>query len=347
MVFDFNIGDAIEIKRGDKKYRTIVERQISDDTILIYTPIEKGRVLLVSEKEIIEVVFVVLDSKKGKYDVYSFSSIVSGRELRDRIPMLRLQAIGNVKKIQRRDFYRLNIVKPLLIEKLEGEGSVEIITKDISAGGLMAVSPMQLKKDDEYLVYVNIFAEAPVVLSARVLSCDPYNDGVGRFLVRFFFTNIDKKVQSDMIRQINQMQVMELRRRKYYSPSYGDALKSHIDDELLDQFNVDSAFDRRLTYLSAANILLSLVIVVLFLMTRPDSHWFPIFGSEQTSELNMNALRFNLFSSSLLFILSGIGIALERAHYQGRRSVNKLYIFFLLFAIISLLILVTIITSFV
>lgn len=348
MTAGLNIGDAIELKRGNKAYRTVVvDMQVSEGFITVYAPIEKGRVLLVSENERMEAVFVLLDPQKGKYDVFMFESIVTSREVQDKIPMLKLKAVTECKKIQRRDFYRLNIVKPLLIEKIEGEGSVEILTKDISAGGLMAVSPNQLKVDDDYLVYMNIFQESPIVLSSKVLSCEPYIEEKGRYLVRFYFTNIDKRVQSEMIKQINQLQSIELLRRKKSSQPYGGALRAHIDDELLDKFNIDEAFDRKLRYLLFVELSLVFIIIVLFVSASPSKGWLPFFGGEVYTGWNVDALKFNIFVSSVLFMLSGLGLTLERSHYQGRKPIAYSLVFFLGFSLISLLVLITIITSFI
>ncbi len=346
MIIDFTIGDAIELKLGEKIYRTIVEDQVSPDTILVYAPIEKGRALRFSESDSIDAIFVLSDPQSGKYDVYTFNALIVGRELHDRIPMLKLKAVSECKRIQRRDFYRLNIVKPLLIERIEGEGSIEIITRDISAGGIMAVSPKKLPLDAEYLVYINIIQDSPIVLVSKVLSCESYVKGEGRYLIRFVFTNIDKKLQSDLIRQINQLQAIELRRRKYItSASYSRALKNYIDDELLDKFNIDQTFDRRLRYLVAFKILLTLIIVALFLMAKPSKHWFPFFGDSQELGWNVDALKMSLFLSSVLFVLSGLGIIIERIHYRGRKRMPYSLPLFLGLSMFAILGFISIITT--
>ncbi len=342
---DFNIGDGLEIVRDGKQYRTIVERQIDESTLVIYTPIEKARAVPIRQDETLELIFPMLEPQSQKYDVYSFKATVIARQLLDNISMLKVKAISTPEKIQRRDFYRLNIVKSMLIEKLHGEGTIEIITKDVSAGGMMVVSPKQLKVDDEYLVYMNIFAESPLVLTAKVLSNEQNSKDKEHYICRFVFTNVDKKVQGALITQINHLQVLELRRRKYNSPSYKEALKASLDDELLDRYNIDKNVDKKIRYLMFVNIALVLVVVILFLMASPNTTWAPFFGRQVQKSWDYSLIKIDTFLSTALFILSGLGLVFDRTHYQGRKQVNMFFVVVFLFSLFTLLGFITFVTS--
>lgn len=342
---DFNIGDGLEIVREGKQYRTIVERQIDENTLVIYTPIEKARAVPIRQDETLELLFPMLEPQSQKYDVYSFEATVLARQLLDNISMLKIKAITTPKKVQRRDFYRLNIVKSMLIERVHGEGAIEIITRDISAGGMMCVSPKKLEIDDEYLIYMNIFSESPLVLTAKVLSSDRNNKDKDHFICRFIFTNVDKKVQGALITQINHLQVLELRRRKYNSPSYKEALKASLDDELLDRYNIDKNADKKIRYLMLSNIALILVVIVVFLMASPNTSWAPFFGRQIQQSWDYRLIKVDAFLSTILFILSGLGLLIDRTHYHGRKQINIFFVVTFLLSLFVLLAVITFVTS--
>ncbi len=344
MQFNFKTGDAVEIKREGKIYRTIVENQYEDGSILMYSPIEKGRVLTIRPDEILEFMYVILDNENGKYDVYSFTGKIISRELIDGIPVLKVEPLSVAKRVQRRSFYRLSIVKPLLIERVDSDETIEIITRDISAGGMLAISPKRLEVNEEYLVYVNIFNESPLVLSGKILSCDKGKEDEYRYIVRFCFTNIDKKVQSDMIRQINQLQVMEIRRMKNSSPAYKDAIRTYLDDELLDRFNLDNIVDSRSKYLMALNIVLLLMFVVVFAMSIPKKSFLPLLSEQKISTWNIEMLKIDFFLSLAMMLNSGLGLIYDRFHYSGRKQANLFFVVMLILSIIFLLSMVTTIT---
>lgn len=337
MDINFNVGDAVELLVEEKKYRTVVERQIDAETTMIYAPITKGHVLPIKEGEKIEIVFVVLEAEQNKYDVYTYEAVVESREINSSVPMLTVKALSPPKKIQRRDFFRLNIVKTILIESVVDDSTIEVVTQDISAGGMQAISPKKLNKDDEYLVYMNIFAEFPIVLRAKVLSSELTDTEYNRYVNRFYFTNIDKKLQGDMIRQINNLQVLEIRRRKMDSPLYKDSLKSYLDEELLDRYNLDKKVDKKLRYLSFFNIALALLMLMVFVMAMPNTEWAPLFGSQVKRSWNFPLLKIDIFISAALFLASSLGSIYDRMNYGSRRQINLFFVLMLLFSTLFLL----------
>ncbi len=337
MDINFSIGDAIELTRDDKKYRTVVEKQIDYENILIYSPIEKGHVLPIRVGEQLELVYVVLDPENNKYDVYSFMAVVVSRDVQDSIPMLMVKCLNKPKKVQRRDFYRLNIVKTVLIESLEDDSTIEVITQDVSAGGMQAVSPKRLNVGSEYLVYMNIFTDFPIVLSAKILSSDPRDSEYTRYVNRFYFTNIDKKIQSEMIRQINHLQVLEIRRRKMNATGYKNSIKTYLDDELLDRYNLDKKIDSRIRYLTFIDIFVALISFVLFVMAMPNTDWMPLFGSKPLHSWNKSLLKLDILVSTLLFLISSFGLVYDRMHYNNRRHINVFFVIMLIVSVIALL----------
>lgn len=337
MDLNFNVGDAIELTIEEKRYKTVVEKQIDKEVLMIYSPISKGQVLAVREGQYLDVAFSALEQDQDKYDVYSYRALVIGREIVGNVPMLTLQAISAPKKVQRRDFFRLNISKTLLIENIKNESTIEVVTQDISAGGMQAISPKKLIKDEEYLVYMNIFEDFPIVLSAKVLSSELADMEYNRYVNRFYFTNMDKKLQADMVKQINNLQIIEIRKRKLTSPMYVDELNSFLDEELLERYNLDNKVDRQIRYLSFFNILIALIMIVVLVMAMPNTEWAPLFGTRPKKNWNMSFLKLDIFISTLLFLSSSFGLIFDRMHYTNRRPANMFFVIVLLFSLFFLL----------
>lgn len=336
--FNFSIGDAVEIKREQKSYRTLVESQLDGSSLLLYMPMEKAKPVLIAKGEILEINYVLVESEQGKYVVYAFEAIVEDREYFENIPMMKVRALQKPKKIQRRDFFRLNIVKPLLLEKLDGEGAIEVITKDISAGGMLVVSPKHMMEGEKYLVYVNMIPEAPMVLTGTVLSSDGVPEENGRYKVRFYFSDINPKNQQDLMRQINQLQLIELKRLKQRVSPYSDAVKEHVYDELLNRFNVDSAFDVNMRYLAGLSVFLMFILVGSLITAMPSTGWYiPLFGENSVRGWNVPLLKINIFISIVIMVLSALGVFFDRNHYHNIKRVNLVQVFFLLSSVISIL----------
>lgn len=336
--FKFGIGDAIEINRGGRTYRTLVENQIDSDTLLLYMPMEKAKPVLISKGEILNINYVIVEQELGKYVVYAFEAVVEDREYFENIPMMRVRALHRPRKIQRRDFFRLNIVKPLLLEKEDGETTIEVITKDISAGGMYVISPKPMRAGDKYIVYINIIPDSPMVVTGTVLSCEQSYEDISRHRVRFYFADLDKKVQRDLMKQINQLQLLELRRLKHKNSPYNDAIKDHVYDELLDRFNADSSFDMNMRYLSGLGFFLVFLLIASFITSLPHVGWkIPLFGQQAVRGWDVSLLKINVLFSCLIIILSGVGLYFDRSHYANVKGVNKVLLFFFIFSILAVL----------
>lgn len=336
--FKFGIGDAVEIRRGDKTYRTLVENQIDSNTLLLYMPMEKAKPVLISKGEEIFVNYVIVQEEMGKYEVYGFDAIVEDREYFENIPMMKVRALHRPKRIQRRDFFRLNIVKPLLLEKEDGEGTIEVITKDISAGGMYVISPKMMTAGDKYIVYINMIPDNPMVVTGTVLSSEQSYEDPGRHKVRFYFADIDKKVQRDLIKQINQLQLLELRRLKHKNTPYGDSVKDHVYDELLDRYNADSAFDTNMRYLSGLGVFLVFLLVASFITATPHVGWrIPIFGQQAVRGWDVMLLKINTMLSGVIIIISSLALYFDRRHYGTLKKVNMVFVFFFIFSLLALI----------
>ncbi len=349
MFFNFSTGDAVEIVRQNKnsekemRFRTIVESKESDDTLLLYTPIYKGSVLPMIEGEIFELVYVELDAKASKYNVYAVKAQVLEIVLRNDIHMILVNRISDVKRVQRRDFYRLNLIKPLLIEAVDTDNTIEVLLKDISAGGLKALSPINLELDSEYIIYINLIPDEPYIVRGKVLE-STYRDeiyGKSKYLIRLSYINIDKVVQGSIVRQINILQTMEIKKKRNFVSSHVNTNLDSIDHKLLNQYNVDRKFDKKQNGLFLLILMLSFGITAVYLLAGPKEDWAPLFGVVPSQEWKRGMLRINIWLSTIALLLSMFGLLVDKNHYMGRKRTNVLFLVTSSYALISILLLVT------
>ncbi len=353
MEFNFTTGDAVELVRLgshsgiSNRFKTMVEKQESADELLLYMPITKGKIVSLGVGEILKMNYVGLDTYNDKYDVYELRVEVTDVVTYDNLSMMYVKRISDVKKVQRRDFFRLDIIKPILIESVDDETSIEVITRDISAGGMQAMSPVELEKDSEFAVYMNIIHEEPIIVIGKVLDCS-YSTEIkagNKYQVRFQFLDVEKSVRGEMVKQINNLQAMEIRKRRKVRSNYSDAVMQHIEQELLSQYNVDSKFDSKMRYVIILDLLLLIGVISMFVLSSPKQSWAPMFGRSVTATWNKEILNINVWASVTMLLVSIIGIVFDRNHYVGRKSVNLVFVVLSSLSLVAILFTMTVLSS--
>jgi len=134
-------GERVELKS------TIIGVDSENNRLLIYNPIYKNRIYTLSRDKIYN--FRYIDNKTG---IYSFNGKILNRIKEKGLYILKVELLGELKKIQRREFFRIDVIKNIIIkEPYEEEYSeslkmIELIDKikfsekkyllkDISGGG--------------------------------------------------------------------------------------------------------------------------------------------------------------------------------------------------------------------
>lgn len=147
-----SIGDKIQVKEISKKRVSSYASQISDikndNNIEILLPMLKNNAVYISDGEKLEIVITKQEA------VYEFMAEVIAT-IYDNIPLLKLKAISEPKKIQRRNYYRLKIVKPIkyrIIDTSLNSGTEDDFYKgillDISEGGIMFCTKKEMEFND-------------------------------------------------------------------------------------------------------------------------------------------------------------------------------------------------------
>lgn len=135
-----NIGDRIEIVRKRRNRSIMYASQVLDifdeDTYVISGPITTGKLVQVFINELIEIIYIIEDKGRYKFDAIVLDSKEKG------VYQLTIKKISNINKIQQRNYFRLKIEIP--VKKyftLKNNQKCKIIkektlTKDLSGNGM-------------------------------------------------------------------------------------------------------------------------------------------------------------------------------------------------------------------
>ncbi|ACB84999.1 flagellar brake protein [Natranaerobius thermophilus] len=143
------IGLSIKIRVDNKDYSSRIE-DMDSDYLYISTPMEKGQLVHFSQGSKISVYIIV----KGA--VYNFEEKIK-EQIKSPVPLLKISKPDKLKKIQRRQFFRLEKKLPVKYKILDDDCESELSdTKDAYA---LDISGGGLKLATQEIIPVNSFLE--------------------------------------------------------------------------------------------------------------------------------------------------------------------------------------------
>ncbi|AEM74506.1 flagellar brake protein [Caldicellulosiruptor acetigenus] len=195
----FKVGDKIEIVRIDR--RTWEEKDvqyiskiadIKDEYFYIFTPIKEGVYVTFYIDEILRLYKISSDG------VWMFDGVIEER-FKEPEYMIKVKQISDVRKIQRRMFFRLPINLDIFVKLLNSgqilkentseqiaddfsEGKiVKALTKDISGGGVCFIAQEEFEIGDLILTKIPIEQEE-LILKAQILRKERVQHPTYRFM---------------------------------------------------------------------------------------------------------------------------------------------------------------------
>lgn len=349
MAFNFSTGDTFElhIKRGAEQqiFRTLIDHVVSEKQFAIYTPLAQGKVLLLAEDQRFEVVFSQLDPSTNKYDLYSFNATLKTRVNRDNVAMWIIERISDFKKKQRRDFFRLSFVKEMFIElEQEPEKKIQVLSRDISAGGLRCVVTKKIPIGTIVICHLNLVPSHPMVIRAKVVVCDLMTDSSMKYDLRVTFIGVSKALESELVTQINHVQGEYLKRVADEGVNERmEEVMAHLDLQKIKQNINDQKYDNRLGYWMALQWLMIFVLLALYGAARPVEE-YPLdrfFNILIRGGWKIDNLVFNVWLSIAILVVSLTGLIADRTRYLGRKPVKLSFVIGFFISILSLMILAT------
>lgn len=150
-----NQSIEIEVKKGPYKgsFPSKIE-EINQDNIKVLPPYQKGEIVPLRKDTRINVFFT------GDDAAYKFSSQVIDR-IKEQIRLLVINSPEEIVRIQRRDYFRLDVKKDAkyreLDEEMEIDGEfIETQTVNLSGGGVRLIDESQLSEGDLIEIMIDI-----------------------------------------------------------------------------------------------------------------------------------------------------------------------------------------------
>lgn len=168
--FNLDVNDRIEVVVGDKSYKTLVV-DVQEDFLKINIPVCNGDYLMLHTGEKIE-----MNSYLDENRCFNFHSEVISRGKEGSIIYYKISTPFNIKKIQRRNFFRVGLLDTIEYKNITNVNKEDIdnlpykeaLMVDLSGGGLKLKTKDDIKKDDVLLISMMI-KDTQIELKADVV----------------------------------------------------------------------------------------------------------------------------------------------------------------------------------
>lgn len=222
------IGDKLDLKKIEKRLSVDPDRvvpvyisQVLDEAengdVLVAMPVSEGKVIPLSVGDEYDTTFY---SKSG---LLNCKMVVSGRYKKDYLFLLSLQQLSELKKVQRREYFRLSCRNPLKYRILDEVERSEIekghpyekelkeedwkngVMLDLSGGGIRFVSAFAEQKDSMIQVRFEFIVDVdPVVVYAyaHLLRSERSENNPSIYDQRIKFFRMDRNMRETIIKYI-------------------------------------------------------------------------------------------------------------------------------------------------
>lgn len=200
-----NIKLIYKKKNGEnEEYTSRVISLDSEIELMVENPSKEGKEVHFLNGTKLDVVFQL-----ENLDLYSFETEIVAK-VREKINLLKLRRIGEVKKLQRRNFYRVKSDLDVIVRMSGDVIFEETIILDISGGGLKFLSRQDFKLGDLVELNITLLGE-DLDLEAKVVKVDKIGFGKSEVSVEFY--DLYEDDQNVIVKYVFEKQRREIKRR--------------------------------------------------------------------------------------------------------------------------------------
>lgn len=189
-LMDISEGTKLELKVYDEKGEkveliTVSEFQWADDeeTAFIAAPIKEGVLYPVHRETNLDVFFLKKEGARKNYSLYHFMAQVVDRFNNDNVEQLMIKLKGDIKRIQRRNFFRFEYTLPVgykvinTLNPMEYENNryIKTITKDLSGGGISIRLMEEIKEGKLLECVLELGKSKNIVFIGKALRLSKYD----------------------------------------------------------------------------------------------------------------------------------------------------------------------------
>lgn len=195
------VGSKVEILtydrnglKKDKIYVSQFEQQLEDKLFKIATPIHEGKIVPMHIDQKVRIVYY---TKKG---IYAFDAVILQRES-GLIPLLTIQKISEVKKVQRREYFRYDCILPFEYKLITDPQRYEGLIKNISGGGICFITNHKFDGKSLIACFMNLEGDQFDCVG-EVLRIMPSDNASYRYEVNVKFSKITDVNREKIVKYI-------------------------------------------------------------------------------------------------------------------------------------------------
>lgn len=196
-----------KVRRDDSEFTTQIQN-VDGDKIRISTPMYKS-VLIRLHPETRTELSVFSGSKLYQFDAEVVDTIVE-----DNLYYTDILVTSTIRKIERRDYFRVEAMKDILIRKKDDKSPVDFahgLTVDLSGGGVQFSTTQVFSEEDLIDIKIDINGQ-DLQLDGEILRRQ-VQEGLGSYKYTVKFLNIDKFTQEVIVRYVFKIQREKLQKQ--------------------------------------------------------------------------------------------------------------------------------------
>ncbi|GKX28965.1 pilus assembly protein PilZ [Vallitalea longa] len=214
------LGDKVEISRlkfnmnetykNEQVYASILQ-DIGDNELIITAPVKNGKIIP------LEVGATYVLSIYTKNGLYKCKTSVKNRYKQKELHFITFEIKSEFKKSQRRKYYRLECILPILFTDINDNIWNEGLIVDISGGGLRFTSKQKLGTNTTIRCKINLAMNDKVNhidLKGNVLLSDIVDFDTMKYETRIMFCDISNVDREKIIKFIFEKERMRRKRKK-------------------------------------------------------------------------------------------------------------------------------------
>ena len=189
--FKLEVNNNIEIYEEDKVYKSKIQ-SINDEAIYIDIPLHNNEYLILKKGDDIHLI------KYGNEgNVYELSCKVIDREIEGNVRLYKLSEPYNIKKIQRRNYVRVETIRGIRCFRKDEEFDALIL--DLSGGGMKVKSNKKLEINEDIVSFIKTdddeFRVRGKIIRVEETSFDQYSLGIE-------FVDIEERTREKIIKLV-------------------------------------------------------------------------------------------------------------------------------------------------
>lgn len=198
-----SIGNGISLIIQGVQYKSVIQEIVDEKTFFISHVLKKGYQLHHEPDEIVEIAF---NRPEG---IYSFEARFIKMTVLDNLFLLKFTAVSDIKKHQRRDYYRMpaNLTAVITYANEEEELIFKTSTIDISAGGVRIQSHVDIPENTIINVNIEFNKSFYLDLKSKIIWTYKPDDKDDKKIIGIQFIEINEKAKQKIIRYIFEEQL--------------------------------------------------------------------------------------------------------------------------------------------